>query len=405
MDAKHFLKDHAYQNIPLTYDEAYSLGLSVLEGCVGNALAQVQSIAVLSALLTKATHAWHWDGASERHHGHRLPETAAEQIAGICAAVFQHDIAVSESGFLEPNVSYAMDNCGMGGDLIVTANVSTIAALVAAAAGIAMCKHGSPANADQGRHGSSDFIELLGINTCADKGDVERCLEEENFAYTEALDTRYKRIHLQTHKIAMLPHMNDIIGPITNPLHPRLMTRRVVGINHLIPPRVMAEAYRILNTCGITHLRHGVFIRGFIDNRRYEGMDEVSICEGGTQVAELRADEIRERYLNVYDFGLSPVLPAEISPPNRMGKGNFSLGILKGEITGAPLKMVLANAALLFYLAGRSQDLRECYQMAEAVHQSYGAYEKALAVRKRLPRRGGDALSHRPAYLIYRTRL
>jgi len=383
MEIKHFLKDHAYQNIPLTYEEAYSLGCYVLEGCSGNVLAQIQTIAVLSALHTKSTYAWRWRKMVERHHGHRLPKTAAEQIAGICTAVFQNDIAVSTFGFLEPNVPYAMDNCGMGGDLVVTANVSTIAALIAAAAGIPMCKHGSPANADAGRHGSSDFVSLLGINTCATRNEVERCVETECFGYTEALDVRYKRIHLQTHKVAMLPHMNDIIGPITNPLSPQLMSRRVLGVNHLISSRVVAEAYQILNERGITYLRHGIFVRGFADSCRYEGMDEVSICEGGTQVAELRDGIIHEYYLNAPDFGLYPISSATISPPHGMSKGDFSLGILRGEITGPPLEMVFANAALLFYLAGRSQNLRECYAMAEAV----GArYEKVLRVRQRLPK-------------------
>jgi len=386
MEIKHCLKDHAYQNIPLTYEEAYSLGCYVLEGCSGNALAQIQSIAVLSALHTKSTYAWRWRRTVERHHGHQLPKTASEQIAGICAAVFQHDIAVSTFGFLEPNVPYAMDNCGMGGDLIVTANVSTIAALIAAVAGIPMCKHGSPANADQGRHGSSDFVALLGIDTYGSRDEVERCVEEENFGYTEALDVRYKRIHLQTHKVAMLPHMNDIIGPITNPLNPRLMSRRILGVNHLMSPRIVAEAYQILNERGVTHLRHGIFVRGFADRRRYEGMDEVSICEGGTQVAELQDTTIREYSLTAGDFGLNPVPIRTISSPNGMSKGDFSLGILRGEITGPPLEMVLANAALLFYLAGHSQDLRECYAMAEAVQASGAAYEKALRVRQRLPK-------------------
>lgn len=385
-EIKHFLKDHAYQNIPLTFDEAYSLGLYVLEGCTDNQLAQIQSIAVLSALHTRSTYAWQWSGSAERHHGHRLPQSAAEQIAGICAAVFEHDIAISEFGFLQPNVHYAMDNCGMGGDLIVTANVSTIAALIASADGIPMCKHGSPANADNGRHGSSDFVSLLGINTYATRDEVERCIEAEHFGYTEALDVRYKRIHLQTHKIAMLPHMNDIIGPITNPLSALLMTRRVLGVNHLVSPHVVAEAYQILNKRGVTNLQHGLFVRGFVDSYRYEGMDEVSICKGGTQVAELREEIIYDRHLNAYDFGLSPALPQEVSPPRGTSKGDFSLDILRGKVTGAPLEMVLANAALLFYLAERSQDLRECYAMAEAVHQNGGAHEKVITIRQRLPK-------------------
>lgn len=385
MDIKHILKGHAYQNIPLSYEEAYELGVYALKGCAGDTLAQVQSIAALSALHTRATYLWQWNKNAQAGHADRLPQNAAEQIAGICAAVFDHDIATSSFGFLELNVPYAMDNCGMGGDLVKTANVSTIAALIAASAEIPMCKHGSPANADAGQHGSSDFVSMLGINTLADKHAVEACVEQEKFGYTEALDVRYKKIHMQTHKVAMLPHMNDIIGPITNPLAPCLMTRRALGVNHLVPPRIVAEAYLLLNKKGVTHLEHGIFLRGFSDKNRYAGMDEVSICEGGTQIAELRGTTIREYDLYAKDFGLECADVDEISPPLGMSKGDFSLGILRGEIAGPPLDMILANAAILFYLALRSKDLRECCTMARVVHARGAAYEKALTVKKLLP--------------------
>lgn len=387
MDIKHVLKDHAYQNIPLTYEEAYDLGRYVLKGCraeKGNeegGLAQIQSIAALCALHTRATYSWTHDSVMERNHGHRLPKSAAEQIAGLCAAIFEHDIGESEFGFLEPNVPYAMDNCGMGGDLTVTANVSTLAAFIASASGIPMCKHGSPANADAGRHGSSDFVSMLGINPYAHRDVVKRCVEVEGFGYTEALDSRYKQIHLQTHKVAYLPHMNDIIGPITNPLCPSVLTRRVLGVNHLVPPRVVAGAYQILNQRGVTHLEHGLFVRGFSDKTRYHGMDEVSICEGGTQVVELRDGNITERDLCAEDFGVVPVSRYAVSPPSGTSKGDFSLGILRGEVNGGALSMVLANAALLFYLDGRSSDLEECYVMARETQERGLPLKKAEAVR------------------------
>jgi len=253
VNIKHILKYHAYVSIPLSYDEAYELGKYVLTGCRGDNLAQIQSIAVLCALHNKSLYSWELNPESELiHNGNGLPANAAEQIAGICAAVFKHDIAKSEFGFIDPDVPYAMDNCGMGGDLVVTANVSTIAAFIAASLGVPMCKHGSPANADKGRYGSSDFVSLVCfINNFASREDVEKCVEQTGFAYTEACDTRYKLIHLQTHKVARLPHMNDIVGPITNPLNPRKLTRRVLGVNHLIPPRIVAEVYKILNEKGI----------------------------------------------------------------------------------------------------------------------------------------------------------
>ncbi|HPN15000.1 MAG TPA: hypothetical protein PLF71_02700 [bacterium] len=381
MEIKHLLKNHAYQNIPLNFDEAYGLGVYALDGCHGDTLAQVQSIAVLSALHNRATYAWQWSKEAEAAHGHSVPRNSAEQIAGICAAVFELDIARSEAGFLQPAVPYAMDNCGMGGDLVVTANVSTIAALIAAAGGIPMCKHGSPANADNGHHGSSDFVSLLGIQTFASKRAVEHSLECCGFGYTEALDVRYKRIHLQTHEIAKLPHMNDIIGPMTNPLSPEIHTRRVLGLNHLISPALAAQAYRELNRRGYTRLERGLFIRGYVDGSGYQGVDEVSICPGGTLVAELRDDRINEYRLEAQDFGLAPVPVSSISPPKGLSKGEFSLAILKGEIAGPPLQMVLANAALLFYLADRSTDWRECYAMAESVFMSGKAYKTALKAR------------------------
>ena len=132
-------------------------------------------------------------------------------------------------------------------------------------------------------------------------------------------------------------------------------------------------------------MQHCLIVRGFAKSGHCEGMDEVSICEGGTQVAELKSGVIKEYHLTASNFGLTPVSQASISPPSGMSKGEFSLAILKGEIGGPPLQMVLANAALLFYLAGRSADLKECYQMAKTVYESGAAYRKALAVSKSLP--------------------
>ncbi|KKT26337.1 MAG: Anthranilate phosphoribosyltransferase, partial [Parcubacteria group bacterium GW2011_GWA2_43_9b] len=214
------------------------------------------------------------------------------------------------------------------------------------------------------------------------KETMERCVERTHFGYIEALDKRYKHIHVLTHEVAQLPHMNDIIGPITNPLNPQKITRRVVGINHLIAPRIVAEAYKIMNKNGVTNLKHGLFVRGFANKGRYEGMDEVSICSGGTQVAELKNGKIRVFDLYARDFGLKAVSVEAIIP--KENKGEFSLGILKGEIAGPPLQMVLANAAILFYLAGKSQNFKECYKMAEEIHRSGKAYETMQAVQRAL---------------------
>jgi anthranilate phosphoribosyltransferase len=376
IDAKHMLKDHAYQNIPLNFEEAYALGRYALLGCDGDKLAQIQSVAIMSALHSRATYAYKAKENDAVRHGHKLPESAAEQIAGVCAAILEHDVSLSPLGFVCPSVPFAIDNCGMGGDMVVTANVSSIAALIAASAGINMCKHGSPANADNGRHGSSDFMSLLGIDPFVPKETMESCIESEHFGYIEALDTRYKRIHLQTHEVAKLPHMNDIIGPLTSPLSPAVLTRQVVGINHLIPPRIVAEACAILNRRSLSRLEYAFFVRGFADEECRFGMDEVSICPGGTQVISFRNGLIQEFRLDASDFGLQTVPAASISPPVGMSKGEFSLKILRGEIQGPPLDMVLANAAILFVLADVADNFREGCDIARDIHARGLAYEK-----------------------------
>lgn len=411
IDTIHYLKDHAYQDIPLNYEEAYRLGEYALQSLrefkslekkmlqelktakrPELVVAEMQkyyeiqwkTITILSTLHDINLYRWHNNFAKNNHHGHRLPENAAEQIAGICAAVFNEDIKKSEYGFLFLPTKFKieiMDNCGMGGDIIVTPNISTIAAFIAASKGITMCKHGSPANADKGRHGSSDFLsKICKINVMVEKEKMQECLEKFKFGYIEALDIRYKHIHLQTQEIAKLPHVNDIIGPITNPVHPDLLTKKALGVNHLINPKIVAQTYQILNERGITNLRRGVFYRGFADPEKNYGIDEISICKAGTQVAELKDGIITEYNLYAENFGVEPVNIEDIIPPHN--KGEFSMEIFKGNIGGAPLKTILANAAILFYLADKSQDLKECYKMAEEEFESGRPHKLMLEIKE-----------------------
>lgn len=357
------LKQRAYRVRPLDFESSYLLGIYVLSPYSkaprklfrGNRrLAEIQSTAALCAF---------------HNAGIYGSEASAEQIAGICAAVFDYDIAASESGFLAPDVEYAVDNCGMGGDLYRTPNVSTLAALIAAADGITVCKHGSPGNTDS--TGSSDFLLHLGLDLFAPKECVEKSAGQLCFGYTDALDTRYKTIHVQTHKTAKLAHMNDIIGPITNPLDPKLMKRRILGVNHLMEPKRVAEAYRILNERGITNLQHGLFVRGFVDEGGNGGIDEASVF-GGTSVAELEYGSIKTYELRAEDFGIK-TQPYE-EPPEE--KAEFSRQILEGKVKGAPRDLVIANAALLEYLA-KGIDIREGFSRSMEILESGKAREKA----------------------------
>ena len=141
----------------------------------------------------------------------------------------------------------------------------------------------------------------------------------------------------------------------------------------------------MLNERGVTHLNHGLFIRGFAGDKSESGVDELSICAPGTQVAELKDGEIREYWLRAEDFGIDPIPVEFISPPKGMSKGKFSLAILKREAPRCSMQMVIANATLLFYLAEKSANFKECYLLAEEILMSGRAHERMIEVRKMLP--------------------
>jgi anthranilate phosphoribosyltransferase len=179
--------------------------------------------------------------------------------------------------------------------------------------------------------------------------------------------------------------MNDIIGPITNPIHPRLMRKRVLGINHLIDPLVVAEAYQILNEKNITALDQGLFIRGFIDSKRQGGIDEVSIFKGGTSVVEIKNNSIYSYELKAEDFGIS-IQPYYEPPKGKYKKAQFSKEILEGKINGMPRDLILANSSILYYL-DRGLDFEEGFKRAKEV--LYSKEPLNLLIRYAKLSRGG----------------
>lgn len=333
------LKHNAYLNKPLNFENAYLMGAFTMAAYnedlreafgLDRETILVQSVAALCSL-----------------HNRDLYKQAnsGKQIAGICAAIFDYDISRSTYGFVDVPKD-VMDNCGMGGDLFKTPNLSTIAALVVAADGVPMLKHGSPGNTDS--TGSSDFLKYCGVELFSTPDKVQKGIADVNFAYTEALDTNYKQIHIQTHKFAHLAHMNDIIGPITNPVNPDRMVQRVIGVNHLIPPERVAEAYIIMNEYGVTNVKRGLFVRGFADKQRNGGIDEVSLMPGGTIVAELNDGKVSTYELFAKDFGLPECTPEDLNPGTN--KAETSKQIVQGVIRDARRDTALANAAVLFNL-------------------------------------------------------
>lgn len=367
LDINRLCKYFVQQGKALPYNEAYELGQASVEAAIGgDRMLTIDTTSILTALyhVTTLSH-----------------EDAPAMIAGLSAAVFKFDIGESPQGFLNvPGLDYAMENCGMGGDTIVTPNVSCLSAICAASAGITMIKHGSRSHSDAGKSGSSDFLEKCGIPLDLEVERTRSLIKACNIGYIDAVDARFKRIHKITMKESNVSHLNHVVGPITSPVNPLLLRRRVLGVNQLVSPEVVAKAYRILNEKGVTHMEHALIVRGRGENKA-DSMDEVSIASGGTELVTLRDGKIHSRFLFAEDFGLRPTSLDNLRVPSGQTKGSYSMAILRGEVEGPAVDFICANAALLFHLADPSLDLRTCAQNARKHLSSGKAYAHLQNIR------------------------
>ena len=179
-----------------------------------------------------------------------------------------------------------IDTCGTGGDGSDTFNISTAAALVAAAAGVPVAKHGN--RGVTSRSGSADVLAALGVNIEADVGRVEACLDELGicFCFAPLLHAAMKHVAAVRKKLGM-PTIFNILGPLVNPAGAVPAARRRPA--ELQP--LLAEALLLLGT------RRALVVHGS------DGLDEVTLA-GETFVTEVRDGQLHEFVWTPADFGL-----------------------------------------------------------------------------------------------------
>lgn len=304
----------------------------------------------------------------------------SREIAGVCAGVMDHDILTPLNP--KPDV---FGNCGMGGDRVSTPNISTISMItIAGFEGITVSKHGSPGNTSKA--GSSDFFKYLlrkeekelmekvsnkqGLLTKIPRRTMEEVIDETGLGYTEALDTKFKTIHRATHKLGLISHMNDVLGPVTKPVNPDKVKTRMVGTNHLFDPKTLAQAYVVMNKRGITNVERGLFVRG---EGEYS-VDEVSNL-GKTKVAELNNGEIEEYSVSPRDFGLEkPNIEVRKKEKGRYyvrgisplrDKLEASERLMRGQGPQAAKDMVKMNIAAELVVNDVASDLKEGTEVAK----------------------------------------
>ena len=247
-----------------------------------------------------------------------------------------------------PEPELAVDTCGTGGDGSGSVNVSTMAAIVVAACGVRVAKHGNRALSS--RSGSADVLEALGVVIDAPVERLERCLAEAKIAFLMApvfhAATRHAagpRRELGTRTIF------NLLGPLTNPAN---VGAQVVGV---FDGAFLAPVAAALGKLGS---RRAFVLHGA------GGIDEIAV-RGPTEVAEWTGTEVKLSTLTPAAFGLADEDPAGLAGGDAAENAAVVRALLDGA-KGAPRAAAVMEAALALIAVGVEHDLKTAARRAEA---------------------------------------
>ena len=304
----------------LTYDEAYTVMNEIMSGQTS----ETQNAAFLAALSTKSARA----------------ETT-DEIAGCAAAMRAHATRV-ETGM------ELFEIVGTGGDHAQSFNISTTAALVAAAAGMKVAKHGNRAASSQ--CGTADCLEALGVNI---HQNPKKCLELLNeagmcFFFAQEYHTSMKYVGAIRKELGFRTVFN-ILGPLTNPGTP---TMQLLGVydEYLVEP---------LLDLGI---RRGMVVYG------QDKLDEISMS-AATTVCEIRDGWFRTFVLTPEEFGFERCSKEDLKGGTPKENAEITLAILKGE-KGPKRNAVLLNAGAALYIGEKADSIKAGIALAEELIDS-----------------------------------
>jgi anthranilate phosphoribosyltransferase len=247
------------------------------------------------------------------------------------------------------------DTCGTGGDRAHTFNVSTVAALVLAACGVRVAKHGN--RSVSSRCGSADLFEALGVNVSATPEAAERCLEQAGIAFFFAPTFHPSMRHAaQTRRELGVRTAFNLLGPLTNPAG---ATRQLVGVPR---PELTELVARSLAQLGSERawVVHGA-----------DGLDEISTT-GYTKISECREGAVNTFYLHPADVGLPKAAPEALRGGDAEANAAIARRILAGE-RGAPRDIVLLNAGAALLIAGQAPSVPDGIAVAADAIDSGGA--------------------------------
>lgn len=259
-------------------------------------------------------------------------------------------VAVREFATQFPLQSFDVADCvGTGGDGANTINISTTAAILAAACGLKMAKHGNRSVSSMS--GSADLLEALGVNLMMSPEVASECLAQANlcFLFAPAYHPGFK--HAAPVRKAMgIRTLFNILGPLVNPAKPNVM---LLGV---YTPALLDV---IANALVLTGVKRGWVVHG-------NGLDEIAL-HGETQVIEIDNGTLTAKTITPEDFGLSRYTLDDIKGGTPQENADIIQKILRGEGEPAHNSAVIINCAALLYLHGKAESLQQAASMAQEV--------------------------------------
>jgi anthranilate phosphoribosyltransferase len=253
---------------------------------------------------------------------------------------------------------YAIDTCGTGGDGGKTFNISTAVAIIAAAAGVNVAKHGNKAVSS--KSGSADVLEALGIKIDMSPEMVVECIKKTRigFLFAPYYHVSMKNVVGTRNELGVRTVFN-ILGPLTNPAG---VKGQILGVYDGRLVHSLAEVLRNLGT------QRALVVHGM------DGLDEITTTTK-TMVSEIREGRIIDYEIDPVDYGVPYAKPADISGGDAKHNAELIVRVLQGE-RGAARDIVLLNAAAALYVGNAAEDLREGLTRAAYIVDSGAAYEK-----------------------------
>lgn len=233
------------------------------------------------------------------------------------------------------------DTCGTGGDRSGTFNISSCVALVMAACGIRVAKHGNRSVSSQ--CGSADVFEALGVRITAPPSVVERCLEEARIGFFFAPTFHPSMKHAAAARRALgVRTAFNLLGPLTNPVDP---TRQLVGVPRPEFTELLARSLGLLGS-ERAWVVHGA-----------DGIDEISTT-GYTKISECHGGSVNTFYLHPADVGLAKAPAASLRGGDAKENARIVTSVLTGERSPAR-DVVLLNAGAALFVAGEAARLQD----------------------------------------------